>query len=58
MSKKENDKVIQAHLSPEEYREYKEIAAKKDWSDKKLNEKIVRLFLTEAKKNKNKLNDL
>lgn len=56
--RKETDKIIQAALTPEEYNEFKAVAQKKDWSDKKLNEKIVRLFLKEAKKNPKKLEEL
>lgn len=58
MPRKVTDKIIQAALTPEEYKEFKIIRDKKDWSDKKLNEKIIRLFLREVKKNPKRPDDL
>lgn len=57
-SRKATDKVLQAGLDRNEYNYFKEVAIKKDWSDKKLTEKIIKLFLSELKLNPNRINDL
>lgn len=58
MPKKKDTISVQAHLTPEEHKEYHALVEKKKWSDKKLNEEIIRLFLKEVKKNPSRLNDL
>lgn len=50
MNIKKTDKVIQAALTLDEYQKFRAIGVKKDWSDKKLTEKIVRTFINAVEK--------
>jgi hypothetical protein len=50
MPKRDNDKRIEAHLSPEEFKAFESIANEKQWSKKRLAENIIREFLKTKKK--------
>jgi hypothetical protein len=52
MPKRVEDKRIEAHLSPEQFEQFKKIAQEKQWSNKKLAENVIRDFLTAQKKGK------
>lgn len=50
MPKKETDKRVEAHLTPDEYKQFEAIANEKQWSKKKLAENVIREFLKKNKK--------
>jgi len=52
MPKRIDDKRVEAHLSPEEFKIFEAIAIEKQWSKKKLAENIIREFLKSNKKKK------
>lgn len=54
MPKRETDKRIEAHLTPEEYTAFKAIADEKQWSNKKLAENVIREYLKAHTKTKKK----
>lgn len=49
MAKRETDKRVEAHLSPEEYKQFESIAMEKQWSKKKLAENVIRDFIKQSK---------
>lgn len=49
MTKREEDKRIEAHLNPEEFAQFSAIAKAKQWSNKKLAENIIREYLKKSK---------
>jgi hypothetical protein len=42
-------KKVEAHLTKEEYAAFKKVANERQWSDKKLNENIIRWYLEGVK---------
>lgn len=52
MPKRKEDKRIEAHLSPDEYKQFESVAKDKQWSNKKLAENIIRDFLKTLKAKK------
>lgn len=45
MPKRETDKRIEAHLTPDEHAQFKAIADEKQWSLKKMAENVIRDFI-------------
>lgn len=54
MAKKETDIRIEAHVSPELFKDFEKIMQEKDWSKKKLAENIIKEFIANWKKGKKK----
>lgn len=52
MPKRKEDKRIEAHLPPEDYKQFEAVAKEKQWSNKKLAENIIRDFLKTLKPKK------